>query len=132
MNNIAIPVTVEFSAEDRARLDRFNVLMDAYLKRTEPVLLKCEGPTPAALAEAALAAPVAPAEENPPEAEKPAEAAPVPSADELRALVQKLVAAGHRDDVKAIVQQYAARVGDVPEDKRAECIEKLQALEVRA
>ena len=67
-----------------------------------------------------------------PEAEKPAEVAPAPTEAELRGLVQKLVASGQRDAVKAIVQQYAARVSDVPEDKRAECIEQLKALEVKA
>ena len=124
MNNIT--VTVELCAEDRARLDRIAELLTPTTMSVPEIK--------AAPAEPAPAAPVALAEEkpteNPPEAEKPAEAAPVPSADELRALVQTLVAAGHRDAVKAIVQGYAPKVTDVPEDKRAECIGKLKALEV--
>lgn len=127
MNNIT--VTVELCAEDRARLDRIAELLTPVTM--SDLLKKVAEPT-----EAPQEAPAAAAEEkpteNPPEAEKPAEAAPAPSEDELRALVQKMIAAGHRDDVKAIVQGYAPRVGDVPEDKRAECIAKLKELEVKA
>lgn len=130
MNNIT--VTVELCAEDRARLDRIAGL----LADMQPKVYRPE-PAPA---EPAQETPTAPAEEkpteNPPEAETPATPDPVPAeepekvptADELRAIVQTLIAAGHRDDVKAIVQTYAVKVSDVPADKRAECIEKLQAL----
>lgn len=132
MNNIT--VTVELCAEDRARLDRIAELLTP-VTMSDP-LKKVAVPT-----EPAPAAPVAAAEEkpteNPPEAEKPAEAAPVPAdaellKAELKALVQKLIASGQRDATRAIVQQYATRVSDVPEDKRAECIEQLKALEVKA
>lgn len=132
-DTINIPVVVEFAAEDRERMDRFSTMIEEYLKRFGPVDLDRGIAEPA---ETAPAAPTAAAEEkptkNPPEAEKPAEAAPAPTETELRSLVQKLVASGQRDAVKAIVQQYAARVSDVPEDKRAECIEQLHALEVKA
>lgn len=128
-NNIT--VTVELCAEDRARLDRIAEL----LTPVQPPECKTAEP-----AEPAQETPTAPVEEkpteNPPEAETPATPDPapaeepekVPTADELRAVVQTLIAAGHRDAVKAIVQTYAAKVSDVPADKRAECIEKLQAL----
>lgn len=129
MNNIT--VTVELCAEDRARLDRIAELLTPVTVNVTEIKA---APKAAAPTEPAPAAPVAPAEEkpteNPPEAEKPAEAAPVPTDAELRALVQKLVASGKRDATRAIVTQYAAKVGDVPEDKRAECIDKLKALEV--
>lgn len=134
MNNIT--VTVELCAADRARLDS---ILEA-LKQPHITPASKHGDVIAEehvqLAQAIQEAPTAPAEEkpteNPPEAEKPAEPAPVPSADELRGLVQKLIAAGHRDAVKAIVQKYATKVIDVPEDKRAECIDQLKALEVKA
>lgn len=132
----SITVTVELCAEDRARLDS---ILEA-LKQPHVSPATKHGDViieeHVQLAQAVQEAPVAAAEEkptkNPPEAEKPAEAAPAPTEAELRSLVQKLVASGQRDAVKAIVQQYAARVSDVPEDKRAECIEQLKALEVKA
>lgn len=158
MNNIN--VTVQLCAEDRARLDGILEALNGTGRISEALgnmaeVLKqfphdlatarcldaaAEGirnmgkPVKHAPAETAQPTPAAPAEEKPtenkPEPEKPAEAAPAPTEDDLRSLVQKLIAAGKRDAAKAIVQKYAARVGDVPEDKRAEAIDQLHALEV--
>lgn len=151
MSNI---ITFELCAEDRARLDR---LADA-LEALGPVhLVEGENrrwgsieemaafakaahaeslPEPAP-AEAAQETPTAPeAEEptkNPPEEETPAQPEPEPavapvSEADLRAMTQQLIAAGKRDAVKAIVTAYAAKVSEIPEDKRPEVMAQLLAL----
>lgn len=136
--NIPVTVVVEFKAEDRARMDRFNVLMGEYLKRTEPLEIKLESPL-AALAQttqepATAPEPAAPEKVSPapaePEQTAPAAAEEVVEAvtkEELQAMVQELAApgTGKRDAVKAIVQAYAKKVSDIPEDKRAEVMQKL-------
>lgn len=73
-----------------------------------------------------------PAEEEAPTAapapsEEVAEPAPVPSVDELRAIVQELAAPGSskRAAVRALVKSYADSVSNIPEDKRAEAMQKL-------
>ena len=76
--------------------------------------------------EAPKAEPVqAPAEE--PKTEAPQ--APQVSVAELQAKVVELVSAGKRDAAKAVVNEYAERVSDIPEDKRHEVMQKLAALE---
>lgn len=76
--------------------------------------------------EAPKAEPVqTPAEE--PKAEAPK--APQVSVAELQAKVVELVSAGKRDEAKAVVNEYAERVSDIPEDKRHEVMQKLAALE---
>lgn len=53
------------------------------------------------------------------------------TAAEIQAKVQKLAApaTGKRDAVKQIVNAYASRVSEIPEDKYPEVMEKLTALE---
>lgn len=64
------------------------------------------------------------------EKSKAEESAPAVSLAELKAKVIKLMAIpDKRDKVKAIVFQYAPKVTGVPEDKLAECYQKLNALE---
>lgn len=134
MSNIT--VTVELCAEDRARLD--NILEslkhphirpatkhgDVFVEEHEQMAQMAQKAAEAAEA-AEAPEPEAPKDESPAPAEPEQ---PAPSVEELRALVQTLVANGHRDAVKAIVQQYAPKVSAVPEDKRAECVEKLLTL----
>jgi hypothetical protein len=63
--------------------------------------------------------------------EFPAPSEPVKTVDraELRAKVIELSAKGFKEQTKEIVRAYAQTVTTVPEDKIAECYEKLVALE---
>jgi hypothetical protein len=61
--------------------------------------------------------------------EKPLTMDDVPSIDELRYKVVQLVSQGKKEAVKAIVNEYAPSVGEVPANKRIECMERLQGLE---
>lgn len=140
-------ITIELCAEDRARLDR---IIEALENRPN-----CEGCVSAAMdmskaAQAEIDAAKAEAKAetpttNPPEPEKPVETPaehpldtpPIDEAPELpkvdRADVQRKVvelsAAGKKADVKEIVTAYATKVSDIPEDKLAEVLEKLNKLE---
>ena len=51
----------------------------------------------------------------------------------ISAMVRKLASpeGGKRAETKAIVNQYAAKVSDIPKDKLAEVLDRLTALEVR-
>lgn len=141
-------ITIELCAEDRARLDR----LSAALENANPL-----GRAAAALANlsnaAKAAADAAPAEEPAPDpvavevaepekytpeepeppvappapAEEPKKA---PTVEELQAIVQELAAPGSakRAAVRELVTSYASRVSLIPEDKRAEAMERLLAL----
>lgn len=75
---------------------------------------------------------VAPVQEtqdtDPTPEEKPAETPTVARADVQKKVVA-LSAAGKRDAVKAVVMAYARNVSGIPEDKLAEVMDKLTALE---
>lgn len=145
MSNI---ITIELCAEDRARIDRLSKALEAL----QPPTIHVDDPLQKALAEqvaksekAPTQSPVEPAgeakAETPatpqPEAEvattaEPdpvAEAKPAPTTAELQQKVIALVNKGKKADVAAIVKSYAATVSGIPEDKRAECMDKLNALE---
>jgi hypothetical protein len=138
-----IKLTVELCAEDRARLD--NIL--AAVENSNPLTRAATAITnmakaaqDAATAEAAQNAPqtVEPEKpnENPPWEKTPATPEPATPAkpektvseEELRSLVQELIAAGKRDAVFGIIQKYAAKVSAVPADKRPEAMAQLQAV----
>lgn len=117
-----ITIHTELAQEDRERIDLLiTLLSSAQLDKQD--------------AEKAPAA-IAPVEPEAPAAQEPAED-PAPTeepkytAADVRALVQKLAtpAAGKKDAVKKIVNEYAAKVGDIPEDKYPEVMAKLQALQ---
>lgn len=146
-------ITIELCAEDRARIDRLTKAQEYNSKLIEAVLLRLtEGRAKPDPILEALKAQVAPAEspteaagaaeaETPatpqPEAEPAtaaepapiAEAKPAPTTQELQQKVIALVNKGKKADVSAIVKSYAATVSGIPEDKRAECMERLNALE---
>jgi hypothetical protein len=94
-----------------------------------------EKPTEATGAPTVEAAPIdCPAEEDlPDEADAPAEEAkPTVTQDQLQQKVMQLAAANNgalKAKVREIVNAYAKKVSDVPEDKRAEVWDKLTALE---
>lgn len=73
---------------------------------------------------------------TPPEEEKPTDEEPTPPPTEekvgradLRAKVIELSAKGLKEQVKAIVREYAQTVTDVPEDRVSECYMRLANLE---
>lgn len=70
-----------------------------------------------------------------PEPPKPAAVPETPkqepevTAAEIQAEVVKLISANKKAEVKDIIKKYAARVSDIPEDKRADVLSELKALE---
>lgn len=132
-------ITIELCAEDRARLD---LIIEGLRLIAQP---KAEAELANDPAEEPKTAPtteaVKPRESIPTETETKAEpikeepaeptVAPEPTVTpaEVQAKVISLVQSGKRDEVKAIVTTYAPRVGEIPEDKLAEVMTKLSALE---
>lgn len=57
------------------------------------------------------------------------EAPAVPSTADIQKAVVRLAAAGKKVEVREIVKGYADRVSGIPEDKRAEVLARLSALE---
>ena len=119
-------ITIELCAEDRARLDR---LVEALERRT------CDKCVTTALEYVKTAT-----EEKcqPIKQEEPKEevtslpvAEPTRKVDrsELRAKVIELSAKGLKVQARDIVQAYAPTVASVPEERIAECFDKLVALE---
>lgn len=124
MNNFNI--TVELCAEDRARLDS---ILDA-LRTQTPALHLVEEPKEEPKPVEPQPEHADPVEEKAPW-DGPEEPAPKYTADDVRAKVQKLAApaAGKRNAVKKIVEEYAPSVSLIPEDKYPEVMAKLTALE---
>lgn len=129
-------ITIELCQEDRARLDAIL----AELEKARPDCSKCTEAVTVSMAHqlreirATYAEPET-ATTTPPETDKPAEAENEPQSEpvKLADIQQKVVtlsAAGKKDAVRAIVTKHAARVSDIPEDKRAEVLAQLTALEV--
>lgn len=125
---------IEFAlcAEDRQRLDAILAELQKFNESCQPETINIAvadlypESTPEAPQSEPAAEPVqTPAEE--PKAEAPK--APQVSVAELQAKVVELVSAGKRDEAKAVVNEYAERVSDIPEDKRHEVMQKLAALE---
>ena len=138
MNNIN--VIVELCAEDRARLDNILEALKgtaghtcscasaaATVKPSPQEPAKKEQPTPAA-AEPVKEAAAEPVKTAEPEPEK-AETVPEVTASELQSKVVQLVNAGKKDAARAIVTEYAKSVGEIPAEKRAEVLKRLNALE---
>ncbi len=146
MNNIT--VTLELCAEDRARLDKLQATMDK-MTFTEGVVLEgvvlegvvLEGVVEAIATEAPKSEPVEeqlPEQVAIPEVVEP-EKTPEPQTEEPKPAVTKsdiqrkvvaLSQAGKKAAVKDIVTAYGnTKVSDIPEDKLAEVLQKLTALE---
>lgn len=141
-------IVIELCAEDRARLDKLqeavsqmgNALFAAKLTELanlgqeikaeverDAVVHPQTAQEPQGEPEPAEPKNSAPATEEAQEA--PTVAAPEVSVAELQSKVVQLVTAGKKDATRAIVQEYAPRVGDIPADKRAEVMKRLEALE---
>lgn len=106
-------ITIQFNEEDRERLDRLaDMLEQLGALQTPKTELKAMN--------------VPPVTEPEPEPEQP-----VYTAADIQAKVQHLAspACGKRNEVKALVREYAERVSLIPEDKYNEVMQKLIELE---
>ena len=115
-------ITIELSAEDRARLDR---LAEALEKRA------CDKCVSSAMEYVKTAAETKSEPTAPPGDDAPVVSEPAKTVDraELRAKVIELSAKGLKAQTRDIVQLYAPTVASVPEEKITECYNKLVALE---
>ena len=128
MNNI----TIEWSAEDRARIDRLAELLER-ITAGHPATTAPAEETETLPWEQAPAT-TAPAE--PAEGAEPAEAAqveqttsPAPDRRTVKSLAVKKIQAGHRDAVKSLITAYGAEKIDlVPEDRLAAFLADLEAI----
>lgn len=141
MNN-TINVTVELGPESQAKLDKILEALQGIRPNCHSCVETAVGMTKD-LAEAATAPQSA--ENTPaPEIAHPVEEVTAPAEPEpekkvtladIQALVVKLAAPGtpekpsKKDKVRAIVKEYAERVGLIPEDKFGEVMDKLTALD---
>lgn len=125
MNNI----TIELCAEDRARIDNLTAALEKFHDVVTIKLTPEQTQRTADLAEQAgetlKPAPVAEA----PKAEPTAEPAKVVTVEEVREKVMQLISAGKKDATRAIITSYAPNVTEIPADKCAEVLEKLNKLE---
>lgn len=137
-------VTIELCAEDRARLDKILAALEkprdckgcveTVSKATEHIV---EIMTPQEAENEPQEAPEVKADEHPADVstapwepvEAPQEAEEPVAAQELQKLVVDLCAKGKKDQVREIVNAYAKKVSDIPEDKRREVYAQLTALE---
>ena len=138
--NMEIPeLTVKLCEEDRARLDTIIDLLkggtgchckDNIVQMPAPVEPEKAPAEPEPAPEATKPAEPREASPAPEQAkEEPKTEAPAVSVDELRSKVVQLVSKGKKAETKAIINDYAGSVGDIPADKRAEALERLKALE---
>lgn len=127
-------ITIELCAEDRARLDSLLAKMDRCIDELIPSReghtdygYKAQGVEYATKDEAAEAK----LEEIPEPYSEPCpfETAPAVTRADVQQKVVALSAAGKKEKVRAVVNAYAAKVSGIPEDKLAEVLEKLNALE---
>ena len=103
-------ITIQLCAEDRARLDHIIEGL-RFLVNQEAEAAPVEEPKPEPIPE--------PIKEE----------TPTVTAADLQTKVVSLVQSGKKDEVKDIITAYAPRVGEIPEDKLAEVMGKLKALE---
>lgn len=140
-------ITIELCAEDRARLDKILAALEkprdckgcveTVAKATEHIVEQMTPPGARPEPEnEPQEAPEMKADEHPADVstapweptEAPQEDAPV-SVQELQKKVVDLCAKGKKDQVREIVNAYAKKVSDIPEDKRNEVYTQLTALE---
>ena len=121
-------ITIELCQEDRERLDLLTstlIALGGELKKNEPVTMTQDLKI------------VTPAEEHPVDAvvphadPEPAEKVYKITKADIMAKVQALAAPNNpkREEAKAIVKSYGAKVSDIPEDKYGEVMDRLVELE---
>lgn len=133
-------ITIELCTEDRARLD---AILDA-LQKASPRCDNCvklvndlcaaKGSTPAPAEAPAVQEPT----NTQPEPEKPTEPependspAPVPevTVGDIRSKYMSLATTPKKEEARMLIKLYADKITDIPEDKIAEVLQKLAALE---
>jgi hypothetical protein len=151
-----IKIITELCPEDRDRIDRLTGVMEALVRLNtatakipeaddiqkalaEQVAKSQKAPTEAPTEPAGAAKAETPATDHPAEESLPwgdpapvEEPKPVVTTADVQQKVIKLVNAGKKPEVLTIVKSYAANVSSIPEDKLAECLERLNALGVGA
>jgi hypothetical protein len=151
-----IKIITEMCPEDRDRIDRLTGVMEALVRLNtatakipetddiqralaEQVAKSQKAPTEAPTEAAGAAKAGTPATDHPAEESLPwgdpapvEEPEPAVTTADVQQKVIKLVNAGKKPEVLTIVKSYAANVSSIPEDKLAECLERLNALEVEA
>lgn len=138
-------ITIELCAEDRARLDRLADALEKAAGRMPLVgidLAKVMTPAAEAPQEAEKAPEVKQPKETQPEPGKapapaveaetpaPAKEAPQVTAQDVRQVAVELIRAGKQNEAGAIIHEYAESIGEIPADKLAEVLQKLQAVGV--
>lgn len=151
--NMEVPnLTVNLCEEDRARIDTIIELLKGTTSTVVTNVCTTAAPIPQETQEAVAplqpipteTAPASPqpAQEQPKPAEPkelppepvkaetaPTQSAPEVTAADLQAKVVNLVSKGKKEETRAIIMEYAPRVGEIPAEKRAEVLERLNALE---
>ena len=138
-----IHLTVELGPDTQAKLDKILAALQVNHPNCHSCVETAVGMTKdlAAAVVANVAENVAPVAQDHPEenataettpaAAEPVEELPKYTKDDISALVRKLAAptSSKREQAKAIVKSYGAKVSDIPEDKYAEVMDKLTALD---
>jgi hypothetical protein len=140
-------IIIELSAEDRERIDRLTAALEYAGTATAlqhigegtekstitaaPEMFE-KAPETEAAAEPTTTVPWDVRDLGTPKT-KPTEPTNAPAPQVSKADVQKkvvdLASKGKKDQVKGIITAYATKVSDIPEDKLAEVLDKLNALE---
>ena len=130
-------ITISFCEEDRARLDRLAAALEAartpviveenLVELEDYAALKTAPEMPQTATEPEGVETTLPEPETPKGDEKPA--APAVTVEDIRSKYMELSATPKREQARAIIKAYAERINDIPEDKRAEVLAKLNALE---
>lgn len=140
-------ITIELCAEDRARLDRlaealekscctntpvqkYDPVQEALAKVINKSKAQESSQTPTGAEETPAPTNTTIEEEKPTQEETEPTTPPTRVVDraELKALVIKLCANGKKAESRDIILKYAPTLASVPEDKIAECYEKLVKL----
>lgn len=102
-------ITIELHTEDRARIERLTAALEAL-----------------------NAGPAQEVKPEPPK-EEPKQETPTPSSEvsieDIRSKYMTLATTPKRDEARMLIKLYANKISDIPEAKRAEVLEKLNALE---
>lgn len=124
MSNLTLKI--ELSEEDRARLDG---ILEAI--KTGAIKANADVPEDIEAPELLVDPQTEPAPEEPvPETAQNGSDDQVVTTGQLQSKVVQLISAGKKEEVKAIVTSYAKCVSDIPGDKRAEVLTRLEALGV--
>jgi hypothetical protein len=136
-----IKITTELCAEDRARIDRLTAALEGLTAGSATVgtpfpvyAMKAESkPEPVEAPREDTEAPAepetVPEEVGAPDDEPEVKEVPEHTKAELQQKVISIVTAGKKDEVKAIIEQYAERVSAIPDEKINEVWDKLTKLE---